>query len=231
MSRTSTNSKQGFTLVELMAVMVIIAILLVSIVPALDNMLPSYRLTGTARTIASNIELAQSEAIAQRVEIVLVYNLDNDTFHLIVPKREPGEEEEQPQQPQQPQQGQPAAKGASDRPENDLEHGKPPEQKTQDPNEDKDQDTVQTRPTKLADDVTFDKILIGKEKKENGIVRIPFTHGGNDGAHSVGLKLKNQGGEGRNEQIWVRFNPMTRTIEYSDKEPEQKTLPADGSDP
>ena len=64
---------RGFTLVELIAVMAIMAILLLAITPALDNMLPSYRLKGGARIIASNIELAQSEAITRRKEFVLAY--------------------------------------------------------------------------------------------------------------------------------------------------------------
>ena len=51
----------------------------------MDNVAPSYRMTGAARRIASNIELAMSEAISQREEFVVAYDLDSNTYWVINP--------------------------------------------------------------------------------------------------------------------------------------------------
>jgi hypothetical protein len=51
---------------------------------------------------------------------------------------------------------------------------------------------------------------------------VPFEHLGASGSHVVGLKL--QEGE---LQIWVKFNALTRTIEFSDEQPTVRTLDGD----
>ncbi|MCW8138490.1 MAG: prepilin-type N-terminal cleavage/methylation domain-containing protein [Planctomycetota bacterium] len=60
--------RSGFSLIEIMAVMLILGVILMSIVPAIDSMVPIYRLRGAAREVASLMELAQSEAVGTRKE-------------------------------------------------------------------------------------------------------------------------------------------------------------------
>lgn len=233
--------------------MVIIAIMMVSIVPALDNLLPSYRLRSAARNIAGNIELAQSEAIGQRREFVIEYNLDNQTYRLLIPPQEVYEQSAetaanaqngQPADPNAPDPNadpnDPKAKAVANRPTNDVEHGSPPVDPNapvpegqeppaadQTPNYD---DRQSTDPVKLPDDIKFAVIVVGGEEKRSGSVYVPFTHTGSDGAHVVGLKIENRdpGADGGQNELWVKFNPMTRTINYAAARPEVKTLEAEG---
>ena len=246
--RARLRARRAFTLVELMAVMVIVAIMMVSIIPALDSLLPSYRLRSAARNIAGNIELAQSEAIGQRREFVIEYNLDNQTYRLLIPPQEVYEqsaenadgENGQAADPNAPDPNadpnDPNAKAKANRPTNDVEHGAPPVdpnapvpegQEPPDADETPNYDDRQsTDPVKLPGDIKFAVIVVGGEEKRTGSVYVPFTHTGSDGAHVVGLKIETRdpGESGTPSEVWVKFNPMTRTIEYTPARPEVKTL-------
>ncbi len=72
-------------------------------------------------------------------------------------------------------------------------------------------------------------IVVNGEEKRTGSVYVPFTHTGSDGAHVVGLKIENRdpGADGGQNELWVKFNPMTRTINYAAARPEVKTLEPD----
>ncbi|MGE0712758.1 MAG: Tfp pilus assembly protein FimT/FimU [Planctomycetota bacterium] len=238
------RSARAFTLVELMAVMAIMAILLVSIIPALDNMLPSYRMSAGARHVASTIELAQSEAIGQRKEFVVAYDLDHHTYWVVLPRRagdevQPGDREEERTT------ADPAGAGASKlkRPENDVEHGLAPK----DPNAPKTEEEQaaereaalpeyserdKLEPTPLPEDIEFQMVVVGEEEKRSGVVYVSFDQQASAGSHLVGLKLgervRESGGDGRDE-LWVVFNALTRTIEYHDQRPQIPTLPGEDS--
>jgi prepilin-type N-terminal cleavage/methylation domain-containing protein len=213
---------RGFSLIEIMAVMVILGVVLMSVVPALDGLVPTYRLKGGARELASAMELAQSEAVGARKQYELAYDLDANTYWLILPPkpREGSTDEPTPEE---------AAAKAAMRPEDDVEHGLPPADPN-DPQEDADAQSDAERemltPKPLPDGVVFDIVVVGDDEKSSGQVRVPFSYLGSDGTHVVGLKLEN--GEAA-DQLWIKFNAITRTIEYTDERPQAKTVSGEGS--
>lgn len=220
--------RAGFSLVEIMAVLIILGVILMSVVPALDGLVPAYRLRGAAREIASLIELAQSEAVSTRKEYSLAYDLDANTYWLILPPKDPGEEQDGQGPASMMGGGAGGEVSKEGRPIDDIEHGPPPV----DP--DAAQDESQARydaerdalmPKGLPTDVVFEVILVGDDEKRVGEVIVPFSHLGAGGSHIVGLKLEH-GTDA--DQLWVKFNSMTRTIEYTDERPALRTL--SGSD-
>lgn len=209
--------RSGFSLIEIMAVMIILGIVLMSVVPALDGLVPTYRLKGAAREIASAIEQAQAEAVGNRREYQLAYDLDTDTYWLVLPPK-PKDEEKAAETPEE------AARKAALRPQDDLEHGLPP----RDPNAPQEEEEATTdverealTPKGLPTDVVFVSVVVGEEEKAGGEVRVPFSYLGADGSHIVGLKLEN-GAE--SDQVWIKFNAITRTIEYHEQRPQARTL-------
>jgi prepilin-type N-terminal cleavage/methylation domain-containing protein len=234
------GARRGFTLIELIAVMAIIAIMMVSIVPALDNMLPSYRLSAGARHVASNIELCQSEAIGQRKEFVVAYNLDDHTYWIVLPQR--AGEERNPEDDDKAPEGEEAKAeeaGKFQRPENDLEHGKAPPKATSELTEEEKAEQEEALPefverdkldpTHLPDDIEFSEIIVDGESETSGTVYVSFDHRATSGNHIVGLRLTPDRATGEDRsQVWVLFNPMTRTIEYHDEKPSLPTLSPDG---
>lgn len=238
MSRSSAPRRlqpraAGFTLIEIMAVMAIIAVMMLAVIPALDGMLPSYRLSSDARKVAATAELAQGEAVSQRKPMTLAYDLDNETYWIILPK----EETAQPEDGAATEGG--GLEGAfgnlglagDEVSEDDIEHGAPPpdpadaaEQEV--PDDFADRDALS--PTHLGDDVEFEMIVVGDEEKRSGTVYVPFDPLGTTGSHLVALKLAVEPGE-EPISLWVKFNAMTRTIEYADQKPELRVLAPEGS--
>lgn len=231
---------RGFTLVEVMAVMMIVGIVLIAIVPALDGMVPSYRMTAGARKVASTMELAQSEAIGRRKEYAIAYDLDQHTYWLVLPQ-EPGREDELRQQQEagdgaggglMDSLGAGAPSGAGDqRPLDDLEHGPPPPDPAEAAGAPAEEDVPEDfterdalAPTPLGEGVRFSLVVVGGEEHRSGVVYVPFSRLGDTGSHVVGLRLEDaEEGDGRGE-IWVEFNALTRTIQYHDQRPERRTL-------
>ena len=62
------KKEKGFTLIELMVTMVILAILLGLAIPGFSRWLPNYRLRGATRELYSNLQFAKSGAIKERAE-------------------------------------------------------------------------------------------------------------------------------------------------------------------
>jgi len=62
------GSVAGFSLIELMVAIAIIAILMGLAIPGFATWLPNYRLKGAARDLYSNLQLAKSGAIKDRTE-------------------------------------------------------------------------------------------------------------------------------------------------------------------
>jgi prepilin-type N-terminal cleavage/methylation domain-containing protein len=210
--------RSGFSLIELMAVMIILGAFLMAVVPALDGLVPSYRLKGAAREIATAMEQAQSEAVGNRREYQLAYDLDTDTYWLVLPpKRKDEDREEADKTPEE------LAREEALKKQDDLEHGLPP--KDPDAPQDEEQATTDVErealtPKGLPTDVVFVSVVVGDDEKSGGEIRVPFTYLGTDGSHVVGLKLEN-GEEG--DQLWVKFNAITRTIEYHEQRPQART--------
>lgn len=220
MPGTGRRRRQGFTLIEIMTVLLILGVILMSVVPAIDGLVPSYRLKGAAREVAALLERAQSEAISTRKEFRVAYDLDRNTYWLVLPPKEEEEQEETD----------PTALAAAqaDQPIDDIEHGQAPV----DPNAEQDASGTRTdaerealAPKDLPTNVVFEAVIIGDDEKQNGEVMVPFERLGTAGSHVVGLKLEN---DENNTQIWVKFNALTRTIEYYDEKPSVRTLSGSG---
>lgn len=226
--RWGRRARAGFSLVEIMAVLIILGVILMSIVPAIDNLVPAYRLRGAAREVASLIELAHSEAVSTRKEFRLAYDLDRNTYWLILPPKDPEQDPQGDQDPSATLGGSGGELTKEGRPVDDIEHGPPPvdpdaEQDESQARSDAERDALQ--PKGLPTDVVFEMIVVGDDDKRVGEVVVPFSHLGSGGTHIVGLKLEN-GAEA--DQLWVKFNALTRTIEYSEERPTVRTLGSDG---
>ncbi|MGE4619077.1 MAG: prepilin-type N-terminal cleavage/methylation domain-containing protein [Planctomycetota bacterium] len=89
MQRPATDS--GFTLIELIVVVTILAVLASFTIPNLDNFSPKYRLRSAARTVGQTVGWARSLGGGLGLEHVVRYNLDENTIEVILP---PGPEED-----------------------------------------------------------------------------------------------------------------------------------------
>ncbi len=83
MKRRSTDS--GFTLIELIVVITILAVLASYTLPNLDNFSPKYRLRSAARTVGQTVGWARSLGGGLGKEYVVRYNLDENTITIILP--------------------------------------------------------------------------------------------------------------------------------------------------
>jgi prepilin-type N-terminal cleavage/methylation domain-containing protein len=78
----SAKSAQGFTLVELLIVVVTLSILVTLAIPGFARWLPSYRLRGAARDLYSNLQLAKMAAIRERGERAIVFRAATHTYEV-----------------------------------------------------------------------------------------------------------------------------------------------------
>ena len=217
-----TRLRRAFTLIELIAVTVIMATIMTAIVPALDSMVPKYRMRSGARNVASMIEQAQAEAVGKRREFTVAYDLDENTYWLVLPPQdEEADEDEDAGGGLFGFGGEEKQKGQ--RPQNDVEHGLPPV----DPNasqEEQDVDVMDREsltPQELPPGVVFSSIMVGDSEETTGTVYVPFSHLGNEGSHVVGVELDDPESE---HQIYVKFSALSRTISYHDEPPQLRTL-------
>ncbi len=82
---------EGFTLMELVVVIVILGILFGSALPKLEHISPKYRLRAGARELGSQINWVRSLSAATGDLYVLHYDPENQRFWVILP---PGDEED-----------------------------------------------------------------------------------------------------------------------------------------
>lgn len=79
------DTSRGFTLAELMLVIVLIGLLFGFVFLRLDNLVPSQRLKATAREIASHLDLARNYAINSGKPVKFEYDLDAQVYRYYVP--------------------------------------------------------------------------------------------------------------------------------------------------
>jgi prepilin-type N-terminal cleavage/methylation domain-containing protein len=79
---------RGFTLIELMAVILIIAVATGIVVTNLDYFSPKYSLRAEARMISSNFEFARSSAIRQDKTFSIIYDIDENSYCTLLPAEE-----------------------------------------------------------------------------------------------------------------------------------------------
>lgn len=86
------NKYRGFTLLEVMVVLVIMALILVIVPPFLPNVMASTHVKSAARELAASLKYARSEAIGHQQEMTLIVNVEEKNYiynkkskHLILP--------------------------------------------------------------------------------------------------------------------------------------------------
>jgi prepilin-type N-terminal cleavage/methylation domain-containing protein len=88
MSYIFKDNKKGFTLLELMFVVVIMAVAITLTVAKVDFLIPKYRLRGALREIASTVRLARVKATSIAMDLYIQYDLSNNEYWLLVPGKE-----------------------------------------------------------------------------------------------------------------------------------------------
>jgi len=76
------HRQAGFTMVELMIVIAVIAILTAIAVPNIINSLPNYRLKAAARDLYSNMQQAKMKAIKENKDWAIVFDSANNRYYI-----------------------------------------------------------------------------------------------------------------------------------------------------
>ena len=172
---------------------------------------------------------------------MIAYDLDRNTYWIILPEgheRSPDDtgDPRSPEDPATDAFGADEGKGASDRPEDDVEHGTaPPEAAGENSEEDKEEATDASfadreafEPNELPMSVEFKSVTIGDETRSSGRVYVTFDHRGTTGAHMVAVQLEDvPGSDNPQGEMWLRFDPLTRTLTYSEEQPQVPTIEGD----
>jgi prepilin-type N-terminal cleavage/methylation domain-containing protein len=98
------KSETGFTLIELMVVIVILGVIATVIAPNIDRISPKYSVRAGAREIASTIEHCRSQSALTGETYSIVYDLDRMQYWVLLPVKldeygQPSEEDREPIRP------------------------------------------------------------------------------------------------------------------------------------
>ena len=80
--RTSSNNEEGFSLMEIMVVLAIIAVLSSISMPAMRGFAASRRLNTSARAIVDTLSFARDMAITERTTHLVIFDVDNNRYWL-----------------------------------------------------------------------------------------------------------------------------------------------------
>ncbi|HVR86026.1 MAG TPA: prepilin-type N-terminal cleavage/methylation domain-containing protein [Planctomycetota bacterium] len=94
MQSSAARDRSGFTLIELIAVIVIVGLIAMVTVTRLDFLVPKYRLRGAARDVGSVLGLGKAHAAANGKDVYFEVDLARGAYWLLAafPKAEPGDE-------------------------------------------------------------------------------------------------------------------------------------------
>jgi type IV fimbrial biogenesis protein FimT len=73
-------AKSGFTVVEMMVVVVVVAVLLTLAVPSFSDMLARQRLAAAGTELASDLQLARSEALQRQQQVRVAFSPDDACY-------------------------------------------------------------------------------------------------------------------------------------------------------
>ncbi len=73
----------GFTKIELLVAMLIMAVTTSLALPGFSNWLPRYRLKGAVRDLCSNLQFAKSRAIMERGECAVKFNATDNSYQVV----------------------------------------------------------------------------------------------------------------------------------------------------
>jgi prepilin-type N-terminal cleavage/methylation domain-containing protein len=79
------RKRRGFTLIELIVVMAIVATILMMVTLRLDGMTPKYALRAAAREVGATIDLARGTSAGRGVMTGIEYNVDQGVYTLYGP--------------------------------------------------------------------------------------------------------------------------------------------------
>jgi prepilin-type N-terminal cleavage/methylation domain-containing protein len=82
---TATALQRGFTLIEVLLVLMLLALLFAIVVPNLGTLLPSARLSGSGAEIRRQLDWVRSEARIQAKRMVIEFDLDHAMWRIVYP--------------------------------------------------------------------------------------------------------------------------------------------------
>ncbi len=74
---------RGFTLIEVMVVMALLALMLALVSPNFSTVVPGVSLKAAARTLAGSLRHARSRAIALNEEVALAIDVENRRYAIV----------------------------------------------------------------------------------------------------------------------------------------------------
>ncbi len=80
MNNYALNNRSGFSLIEMVTVVLIIGILSAVAVPKIYDSMDSYRLKLAAETIAADLKYARQQAISRSQSITVTFDLVNESY-------------------------------------------------------------------------------------------------------------------------------------------------------
>lgn len=89
MSSQAKFNESGFTLVEMMVVVIIIAILAVIAYPSMTSQIAKMRINSAKSSIANAVKDAQSQSVILRKPIWIVVNNNDDVFSIVLQDEDP----------------------------------------------------------------------------------------------------------------------------------------------
>ncbi len=78
----SWRDTRGFTLIEILVVVGLIAVISAIAIPMSGNALANFRVSGDARSVSNTISVAKMRAAAKFSRVRVFVDLDSETFHL-----------------------------------------------------------------------------------------------------------------------------------------------------
>ena len=80
--------RRGFTLIEIIVVLVLMGIIFGVAIPRVERLSPKYAVRSAAREVASNLEYVRSNSILQRKTFAIRYEFDRRRYRVILPPPE-----------------------------------------------------------------------------------------------------------------------------------------------